>query len=398
MLLNGYEVERFPALDLDGSLVGLVIAKATWVYGEDRILRLAEPPEPVLFVDILESGEDPTESAVKFEADTALIKRECDLVVVGAAYAPNGEPARFFDVEVTFGSFRRALRIFGPRRAIYRGPSEPRQGGPPPRFTEPEPVRRVPMSYRYAYGGVARYRLPNSDEVIEIPCPTNPFGKGYCVQNSPEGVDGLELPQIEDPSALLTPETLVREIGSPEKVPWPAGFGFYGRGWYPRVAFAGVMPYEMEKVKAQVREQAKALAPDKDQVTIEMLENFEPPIMDVRFYQGAAPGMTIHYPRGDESVAIRNMTPSGYVAFNLPGRRPLVRLDVGKGLEPVPMVLDTVVILPDEMRLMLTFRGRIALGGPDMAESFAAAPLELMDLSVHDYEEALSRLGALKEG
>lgn len=393
MDFEGYEVERFPLQDLDGGLVALVVAKKAWSIGEDRVLRPADDPEPVLFANLLESGDDPTASPVRIEADTALVKPKADLVVIGTAHAPGGDPAPWFDVGVTLGSVRRTLRVFGPRRAVYRKPVRETKKEvvySPPLFTDPTPVRRVAMSFTNSYGGVARYRLPESDDVLEIPCPCNPFGKGYCVQNSPEALDGLDLPQVEDPAALLAPETLVREIGAPENLPLPAGLGFYGSGWYPRVAYAGVMPHEVDRVRAQVREQAARLDPDKDAAAIEMLRDFDPPVLAPEFFQGAAPGLAVPFPRGDESVALKNLSPSGHLAFNLPGRRPLVTLDLGRGPEVVPMALDTLVIMPDEARLLLTFRGRVSLRAPELAESLPTAPLELRETSVGDYERALA--------
>lgn len=393
MNIDGYEVERFPVQDLDGSLVALVVAKKAWTIGDDRVLRPAEEAATILFASVLESGDDPTASPVLLEADTALVKPKADLVVVGTAYAPDGAPAPSFDVSVTLGSFNRTLRIIGPRRAIYRKPIRETKKEvvySPPLITDPTPVRRVAMSFTNSYGGVARYRLPDSGDVLEIPCPCNPFGKGYCVQNSPEALDGLDLPLIEDPFAPLTAEGLVREVGMPQNLPLPSGFGFYGTGWYPRVAFAGVMPFEVDRVRAQAREHAAKLDPEKDAAAIEMLRDFEPPVLAPEFFQGAAPGMTCPYPRGDESVALKGLSPSGYLAFNLPGRRPLAALDLGRGLEVVPLVLDTVVILPDEMRLFLTFRGRASLGGPEMAEDLPSAPFEFREVSVSDYEQALA--------
>jgi len=393
MTIEGYEVERLPLKDLDGALVALVVAKKTWAVGEDRVLRPAEDPDPIRFVPLLESGDDPSASPVRIEADTAIRKPKADLVIVGTAWAPDGNPAPVYDVEVVFGSFRRTLRVFGPRRAIYRKPSKQTRTETvytPPVFTDPTPVLRVPMSFTVAYGGVARFRVPDAADVIEIPCPSNPFGKGYCVQNSPEGLEGLELPQVEDPQNLLTPETVVRELGAPENLPLPAGFAFYGSGWYPRVAYAGVMPYEVDRVREQVREQAARLDPQKDAAAIEMLKNFDPPVMAYEFFQGAAPGMAIPYPRGDESVVLKNLSRTGHLAFNLPGRRPLLKLDLGSGPQVVPLTLDTVTILADEMRVLLTFRGRVTLDRPDLAEALPTLPLQLTETDIAEYERIAS--------
>ena len=46
----------------------VVIAKRTFVLGEDRVLRPADDPDPVLFADELFDGDDPAKSPVKFRS------------------------------------------------------------------------------------------------------------------------------------------------------------------------------------------------------------------------------------------------------------------------------------------------------------------------------------------
>jgi len=393
MNLGGYEAERFSLIDFDGSSVGLVVAKVTYEIGEDRIPRVAGEQEPILFAAALLEGDDPALSPVKFEADTALKKPKTDFVVHGTAYAPGGDAAGFFDVEVVVGRHRRQLRVFGPRQAVYRKPSRQTKKHTvytTPLVSDPTPVKRVPLDFTRAYGGVGRYKLPDSDDVMEIPCPTNPVGKGFCVQNSSEGLDGLELPQVEDPKRLLTPDSLVMEIGAPENVPVPAGFGVFGTSWYPRVAYAGVMPHEQEAVREQVRKQASSLDPDKDAEAIAMLDGFSPPVMAPEFFQGASPGMAFDYLAGDESMTLKNLSPTGSLSFNLPGRRPLVRFNRGNGLSNLEMVLDTVVLQVDEMRLVMVYRGRCILSGPEETDEFPGVSLEIEDVGLDEYERALA--------
>jgi len=386
-----FSVERVPFLDFDGKLIGVFVLKACWVVGEDRVLRPADEPEPVLFADRLVEGDDPSKSPVLFEADVVPRKPRTDVVVHGTAYAPSGSPVPTFDCEVVIANYRRRLRIFGPRYARWQKPAKETKRETiytPPLFTDPEPVLRVPLTWENAYGGVAAFASPDG-EVIDVPCPVNPFGKGYCVQNSPQGVEGRLLPLIEDPAHLLTPENFVRDLGAPEALPLPAGFGFYGRGWYPRVAYVGVMPHEVENVKKQMREQAAKLDPEKDAAAIAMLQNYDPPVMDPAFYQAAAPGMSFPYLAGDESVAIHHMTPSGFLGFNLPGVVPLLRVDRGGGFAPVPVVLDTVVFQVEEMRLCETFRGHIKLASPEEADLLPTMPMQVEPVSVLEYRRAV---------
>ena len=65
-------------------------------------------------------------------------------------------------------------------------------------------------------------------------------GTGVVLRNVRDVVDGLALPNIEDPDDLLIPERVIME--APERwplQPLPAGFGWRQRNWYPRSASAG---------------------------------------------------------------------------------------------------------------------------------------------------------------
>jgi len=386
-----FQTERLPFTDFDGRLVGVIVAKATWVIGEDRALRLVDDPEPVLFVDRLVEGDDPSKSPVRFESDVAPIKKRTDFVVQGTAYAPGGKPVPQFDVEVAVGQHRRKLRVIGPRKAVWRKPAKETKRETvftPPLFTDPGKVARVELTWQNAYGGIGRFASPDG-EVLEIPCPVNPFGKGYCVQNSREALDGLELPLVEDPAAPLAPETFVRDLGAPDTLPLPAGLGFYGRGWYPRVAYVGVMPHEVDAVRKQMREQAAQLDPEKDAAAVAMLQDYDPPVMDPAFHQAAAPGMSFPFLSGDESVALHNMTPHGHLGFNLPGVVPLLRVDRGAGLAPVPVTLDTVVLDVEEMRLVETFRARFPLAGQEDADRLPSMPLRIETVPLLEYRRTV---------
>lgn len=389
-----YETAQVPLTDFDGKWVGVIVAKKTYLITEGRILVPAEKQEPVWFTDQLFEGDDPTLSPPKFESEIVLKKLKTDFIIHGIAYAPEGKRTKEFDVQAIIGNERRSLRIIGPRIAHWRKPEKETKKETiysPPVFSEPEPVLEVPISYYYSYGGVAKFKVANSEDIIEIPCPSNPFGKGYCVQNSPEGLEGLELPLIEHPDALLTPENIVQELGAIEKTPITAGFGTFGRGWYPRVAYLGVMPYDVEHVKASVRESAKGLDPEKDATTIAMLSEFEPTVMSPEYFQCSAPGMAFPYLSGDESIFLRNMTPDGVFSFNLPGRVPLIHANLGQGSQLCPAVLDTVILLMEEMKVILTFRAVVPLANQEQIDMFPSLPIEVEDVDLVKYRQVLAR-------
>jgi hypothetical protein len=375
----------FPAQEPDGTVVGVVVAKGTFTVGEDRVPRPAEDPEPVRLADALFEGEDPSVSPVRLESDLVARKDRTDVVVKAVAHAPGGRPAASFDAEVVVGRHRKRIRVMGPRQALYRGPARPSLKDPVkalPLFTEPAPVARVPVTPFLAYGGVARFRVPGTEDVLDLPCPANPFGRGYCVQNSPEGLEGLALPQIEDPENLLTPETLVRDLATPESVPWPAVLTPFGRAWYPRSSYAGVPPHDVPRVRDLVRAQADGLDPEKDADAIAMLREYEPPVLAPEFHQCAAPGLAVPLLAGDESVTLRNLSPDGTLSFNLPGRAPLVRVGTGDDARTVPMDLDTVAFDAETGRLELTFRGRLPLPTPEAVDAFPGAPVALEDVDL----------------
>jgi hypothetical protein len=372
-----YGIQVLPAFDFEGRAVAVVVAKASWTVGEDRIPRPSEAPEPVLLADVLVEGDDPRVSPILLESDAALLKQKTDLVIHGTAHAPDQQAAPTFDVSVSLAGQRRTLLVHGPRRAVWQKPSGKKPTAPV--FTSPTPIRRVAVDFRNAYGGMARFRIPDTDDVFEVPCPVNPLGKGYCIQNSPEALEGLELPQIEDPETPITPETLVRIPGDMDTLPVAAGFGVYGSAWIPRMAWFGVMPHDVLRVKATIADQIKALDPVKDLAAIEMMRDYDPPILAPEYFQASAPGMAFPLLAGDEPLILGNMSPSGFMGFDLPGRAPILRLDRGDGPMVVPMVLDTVAFLADEGRLLQTWRGRVVLSGPDEFDRLPAMPVDVRD-------------------
>ncbi len=371
-------MEAFPFMRLvtarpGGERAGILIVKTTWTIGEDRQPVLAEEQQPIRTGDVWASGASPESSPVLLEHELVPRKPRTDVIVLADAWAPDGVPAPAFEVRIGIGSNQRVLRVTGPRRARFQGrdcPTNP-ASGTPPIFGEPDPVARVPMDWFHAYGGEAVLRPSVDAEPVRLRSPGNPFGKGFCVQHTREAIDGLELPQIEDPDRLLTPASLVQDPGRPEAHPEPVGVGCVGRGWVPRVAFAGVVPGDEDRMREALKAQAEALDPVQDAAAIALLEGMSLEPMDMRFHQCAAPGMQFPVLQGGEAVALRNLTRTGYLAFNLPQPLPTATV-LGRF---VPLVLDTVVVDVRGGRLELTQRGQIAIASDLEAQEFVSGPV-----------------------
>jgi len=381
MRKDGFIVEAFPAKDFDGRDLAVVVAKGTWTL-KDASLVPAQEPQPLAYVDEFEDPDDPVRSPVIYESDTAFAKTGTDIVLVGTAYAPNHRAVPSFTVKLQVGDFVRELVVHGPRRAAFQG----RESSPkPPKFSEPTPIKQLELSFKYAYGGVTKYAMPDGSDPVDLPCPTNPLGQGYVVQAMPELIDGLSLPQIEFPDRPLTPEHLIQDLGAGDGVPIPAGLGFYGKSWVPRVDFLGVMPYEVDSVKRVMAEYGRVSeSPDMPGPVV----GFEPPVMRPDFFSAAAPYNVVKpFLKGDETVNIHNLSKDGDLSFYLPGQAPLVELDSGDGPALVEMVLDTLVIMPDKSQVITVFRGNRVLHSQEAADRVPDMPLTLDVVDLAKYYE-----------
>ena len=133
-------------------------------------------------------------------------------------------PVERMAVGVQVGGQRKILPVTGDRRCSYRE-------GAAPVFTDPEPFTEMEIRYDRAYGGRDEKSMPD----IPFMYPRNFMGVGVVLRNVKEAVEGLPLPNIEDPQDLLTPERLF--IEEPDRwhlQPLPQGFGWRQRTWYPR--------------------------------------------------------------------------------------------------------------------------------------------------------------------
>lgn len=318
----------FETLDRWDREYHVVVIRATFDLADNGEPHIAAEQTPVVAADRYHG--EPMLSSLRWESDLAPHKPYCDIILEATAYAPEGAPAKGWYASLQVGAHRKELLITGPRR--WR-----RQSGGDWQAEFPAPITSLPLRYEYAYGGqVTRYDPEGGREQTEY-CPENPLGLGYWpdwAQEEAERRDQVPVPQI------LAVEDNWPSCGQPLT---PQGFGPICKTWLPRLTLAGTYDESWQKGRWP-----------------NLPEDF-----DFGFWNCAHPDLQIPYPVGNETVALHNLTPEGRRDFRLPGYLPLVLVRYGNGdVKETRAKLDTLIIAPDEGRLILVWRATILAEPP----------------------------------
>jgi hypothetical protein len=301
-------------MDRNGADTLVLIVKATFDIRPNGDLELSPQQRDIEWADVY-AGE-PGVSSVLYESDATWERMGTDIALAGHAY-PKRVGDRKVDVALRVGQFEKRARVFGDRywQTMLRAAAG---------MSAPEPFERIPLVWERSFGGAD---LTPTDPKHHGQEPRNPVGCGFRAKNSQKGLDGMRLPNIEDPRHL---------ISDPGDRPAPVGFGFVAKSWAPRVGFAGTYDEAWRKTRAP-------LLPDD---------------YDRRFTIAASDGLWapdgLH---GGEHVELVQLTPNGLLRFVLP------KLDVrGSYLAKVPLAaidmhLVVVFIDTDQMTLTLLWQG-----------------------------------------
>ncbi len=231
----------------------------------------------------------------------------------------------------------------------------------------------------------------------QISCPTNPYGRGFCVCNQREVLQRLELPQIEHPDTPLTPKDLIRDIARLDEVPVPAGFGCFPRFARPRVTWFGPPASTMGTFDQRMEEHKRGLdLADEEQVLQlrEMDKMGKPLPLRAPFYNCAPTNLQWHDLRGDEAVTLHNLSKEGTLYFKLPGKVLTGELDRGAGIERKDLRLDTLVFDVEARLVTLVWRTQFPLKSWAEIEAYPHMVGWVLDLDVQarrdlDYAERL---------
>jgi hypothetical protein len=320
-LLNatGMQAGYTLGMDPDGRERIVVAVKGTFTMPKSQgELELAETQVPLVMAD-QHTGE-PGFSATLYESDFAPFKPRCDVLLNGAAYAPGGHPVQSVEVSLRVGRLKKSFNVVGNRRwqkSLFSVKAD---------FAEP--FTRMAISYDCAYGGVdADAEQPENKKAYS----ENPVGIGYLPLTRRDALVGKRLPNTE-------------QVGTPISTPAdsyrPMSFGPVGRQFQSRLRYAGTY----------------------DQGWLDNTFPFLPTDFDPRYYQAAPADQQIDYLQGKEEVELVNLTPEGRTRFRLPRVEvPVEFTNASFERSTSSAMLDTVIIEPDNRRVMLVWRSSMAL-------------------------------------
>ncbi len=316
-----FEADRYAVADADGADLLLTVVKGTYVFHHRGALEVADDQCPIELTD--QYVGDPGESSISYASDFSFNKAGTDVAVLGHAY-----PLRSGDAEVSagieVGPVQKLVRVFGDR---YWG----RSIGVA-RMSVPRPFDRMPLRFERSFGGADKSHPDEKRHEYEA---RNPAGVGFRAKKSKAPIDESPLPNLEDPRELMS---------DPDDRPTPAGLGFIGPSWQPRLGYAGTYDEVWEKKR-------KPLLPD----------DFDP-----RFFNAVHPDLVCQgFLTGNEEVTAIGVSQDGPIKLTLPGIRPTCSVESAAfGALPVTLNLDRVVLEPDEHRLLLVWSGSLRMTAP----------------------------------
>lgn len=285
-----------------------MIVKATFNMGKE--ITLADVQAPVVNADIY--WTEPLKSSVKYATDIHTGKPATDIVMLGHACAMDQKEVRELDVGLSVGEVNKSVRVFGDRQW--------KDG----LITRPAVFKTMPMVYEKAYGGVHIV-----DGQVDSAEARNPVGRGHAGNRTVEDMNGVPLPNLEDPRQLIRSHT---------DQPVPACFGFSAPSWLPRASFAGTYDEAWKKSRAP----------------------YLPLDFDKRFLNMAHPDLI--YPgflQGSEPVRIIGMHPRGMMEFDVPHVPLIMRIKVGDKEAQPAFNLETLILEPNQMRFSMVWRAAL---------------------------------------
>ena len=285
-----------------------VMVKATFNMGAQ--LTVADEQVPLHEADVY--WTEPGKSSVKYAGDYHIGKPATDIIMLGHACAPGQQETTRLDVSLAIGQVNKTVTVFGDRQW--------KEG----RITSPTSFKTMPMVYEKAYGGI---HVVNG-EIAEADA-RNPVGRGFAGARKGEEMNGVPLPNLEDPAQL---------IGTPSDTPTPACFGASAPYWQPRAAYAGTYDEQWQTGRAP----------------------YLPEDFDKRFCNAAHPDLVYPgYLQGGEPVQISSMHPNGILKFDVPRVGLLSRVTLA-GNEVTPEFnLETLVLEPNQLRMSLVWRAAL---------------------------------------
>ncbi|WP_342379766.1 DUF2169 domain-containing protein [Myxococcus stipitatus] len=287
--------------DKSGRHHWVVAVKGTFGIGVNGQLSIAEEQHAPLHAP--EYRGAPGSSSLRYEADLIPSKPTTDILINEHAHAPKGRPATQVVVSLGVGALRKTLVVYGERGYI-----DGVVGSTP---SSPAPFVSKPVIYENALGGMDTRERDSRKHRVDA---RNPIGRGLTVASSRRRI-GRVAPSVEYPDG-------------DESKPWPTGLGAIASYWSPRLKFAGT--YD---------ERFLLCSPVDQRPSVPMM--------------------------GGERIELTNLSPAGGLRLELPRITLRFRTYFGRKVQAHGGQLASVIIEPEESRLLLVWHSMLGVGALD---------------------------------
>lgn len=313
---SGMQAGLAVTTDAHGCDWAVVVVKGTFITDARGTMQLLQQQRPLVYVD--EHYGAPETSAIRYESDFAPIKRATDVLVVGKAVAPGGEPVTQLMVQLEVQGRAKDVSVVGERRWVRA------LGGLVP--SDPVPFREMPLCFDRAFGG-----FDDSRGVMKVASERrNLAGVGFHPHRGAREVEGRPLPNLEHPHHPLS---------GPRDHPPPVGLGVIGRAWLPRVEQGGTYDQHW-----------------RDEVCPLLPADF-----DERYFQSAPLDQQFPLFRGGEVIRCVHMSAEPVVRYDIPVLDVPVRFCFDDHDIDEAGCLDTVILEPHDHLALLLWRARTRL-------------------------------------
>lgn len=283
---------------LDEDIIAMAImCKITYDVLEDGNLKISETQDWELHQSIWESEYGP------MDTDDVYTKGGIDIMVFGSAKAPKGKEVTESKVSIEVNDKTiHKVKIFGNRTwKSFLGILS---------ISEPEPFTDIPLTLYNAFGGTAKW------DGLEIPYPSNPYGKGYYYDK--EQAIGNVLPNIEHYDDRITK-------------------------WNSWQEPAGVTSFPILALKAK-----NNLVLSDDNKTIKEL--------DSKFFNSAFPNLILEKIEIGDMITINGVTENDLFSFKIPFTDLEIDVILGEKNINRKMKIDQIGVFPDKNQVFITYR------------------------------------------
>jgi len=309
--------ERFVSTDKSGQKHCVVVVKATFNVKEQG--RCEPAPEQTPFVYCDQHHGDPGMTSVRFESDFAPVKPRVDVLVHASAVSPRGEPVSRLQVGFAGAGIQKLAVVSGDRIWTL--------GITGIIASSPSPFTSMPLSWDRAFGGGDQSHENETKHGSDL---RNHTGVGFHLNDRDDSILNTALPNVERHGDLMSAWS---------DKPQPIGFAPVGRGWLPRIGFAGTY----------------------DRHWFETRRPFLPENFDARHFQAAPLDQQLERLDAGTRFTCANMSPGGAFAAETPAFDIPVTFRFDNRDVQAIIHADTLILEPGCARLTLLGRASVPL-------------------------------------